>query len=318
VNDTVSMWQSGRRRRVDQSGAEGCLSDLTFDRLTLSECAPEERAQAQAHLVGCRSCTEVLEAIAAEHRRFPQEMDVPGLALDALARAQSAGSSARHQARWQRRLALWMAPLAGVGLAAAGLLLWTRPGVDEMRAKGGFAVELYVKHAESSGDGKLHTGEALHPGDRVRLRLTGALARNGEAGGDPAAPERQAAPGEAPAVPGSNGPASASAYLAVLAVDTTGSVSVYHPANGGTAAPADPAETPLPGAVELDGTLGTEVILAFSCPAPIAVDRLVSAVQQATDRTRVATDPADAVGPVQTPCTAARYRIEKVARSGAR
>jgi hypothetical protein len=320
VNDTVSMWQSSRRRQAERSGVEGCLSDLTLDRLTLNECSPQEREQAQAHLAGCRACTEALAAIAADHGRFPQEADIPALALDALARAQ-AGAAGGVRARWLR----WLAPAMGLGLAAAGLLLWTRPAGDDLRAKGGFAVELFVKHAETPGDGKLHTGEALHPGDRVRLRLSGAAesaaAKREVTPGDEAAgggAKREAVPsGEAAGGGARRGAAPAGgaqpSFVAVLAVDTTGRVSVYHPASGTTATPADPAGTPLPGAVELDGTLGTEVILAFSCPSPVAIETLTSAVQQATDRARVAGDPAAAVGPMQTPCAVARYRIEKAA-----
>ncbi len=294
MNDSVSMWQKGRRRI-----AEACLSDLVLDRLFLGEgpaetreqkakqAGKEEHALAQAHLATCRACSDAFAALAEDRQRFTEQADVPALARDALARAASLRPGGVG-ARLQR----WLAPVLGLALAAGGLLLWARGdrggAADDLRSKGGvgvgLGVELFVKHAETAGEGKLHLGEALHPGDRVRLRLAG----------------------------------DSSAYVAVLAVDTTGRVSVYHPAGGAVATALPPGHRPLPGAVELDGTLGTEVIVAFSCPTPVAVDTLVRAVQQATDRARVASDPAEAVGPLQAPCVSARYRIEKVPAGGAR
>jgi hypothetical protein len=279
VNDTVAMWDRGRR-----CGPESCLSDLALDRLALPECTPEERERAQAHLASCRACARAADALAEDREHFLTGADVPALARDALARAERAP---RHRP-WVQR---WLAPALGLGLAAAGLMFWVqgdRAGLDaggagdSLRPKGSFALELYVKHSERAGDGRPHAGERLHPGDRVRLRLTGGAA-----------------------------------YAAVLAVDTTGGVSVYHPAGGTQAAAAEPGDLPLRGAIELDDTLGTEVLLAFSCAEPVAVAALVAAVQQATDRALVASDPASAVGVVKAPCDVSRYRIEKVAPGGA-
>src|SRR6185436_10210595 len=101
-------------------------------------------------------------------------------------------------------------------------------------------------------DGRLHTGEALHPGDRVRLRLLNP----------PTGPTGEA-------------------FLAVLAVDTASAVSIYYP-QAPTAAPLGPSPgAALPNAVELDGTLGGEVIFAFSCPQAVPVQSLAAAVQRA-------------------------------------
>jgi hypothetical protein len=276
VNDTVAMWDRGRR-----CGPESCLSDLALDRLALPECTPEERERAQAHLATCRACAGAAAALTEDRNRFLAEADLPALARDAIARAQHA------RRPWLQR---WLAPALGLGLAAAGLMFWVRgdrAGLvaggagDQLRPKGSFAVELYVQHVERAGDGRLHLGEPLHPGDRVRLRLTGGAA-----------------------------------YAAVLAVDTTGLVSLYHPAGGAQAAAAEPGDLPVRGAIELDDTLGPEVLLAFSCAQPVPVAALVAAVQQATDRAGVASDPADAVGAVKVPCDISRYRIVKVASGG--
>ena len=291
MNEILSMWQKGRRRADDTAGQpDGCLSDLALDRLARSEGPLQERELAQGHLQSCRACAQARDALEDDRRRFDEQIDVPALARDALARHEAGRIAVR------ARIARWLAPVVGLAMAAGAVALFAGRadrGGDELRAKGGLAIELFVKHAETAGDGRLHLGEALHPGDRVRVRLTGAgqegaLARAGD------------------------GQSDGRSYLAVLAVDVTGRVSVYHPQAGSTARLAEPGASPLPSAVELDGTLGSEVILAFACPSPLAVDTLVAAVQQATDRGRVRTDPAAAVGAVQSPCVSARYRIEKV------
>jgi hypothetical protein len=340
VNDVPSMWQKGRRRRdgepdSDDSKMKGernrrdrtaaadveqdrCLSDLVLDRLALGECTPLERETARGHLGRCGSCAGAEAALAHDRRRFASETDVAALADETLARA---SRTAATQGRSARRLA----PLLGLAMAAGtGFLLWTRAPLDQnldrdtldsespgdetldtrlhrriqannktseqTSKKGGFGIELFVKHAEDPGEGRLHLGESLHPGDRVRLRLA-------------ASPARQT---------GLEAPRGGESYLAVLAVDTTAQVSVYYPPDSPTALLADPAQVLLPGAIELDGALGGEVILAFSCPGPVAVRALIDAVQEAIDPRQVTTNPAAAVGGVNTPCVVARYRIEKV------
>jgi hypothetical protein len=284
VNDTLASWQSGRRRR--ETGEDGCLSNLALDRLAQGECSASEQEQARAHLNGCPGCAGAAAALADDRARFADEADVPALVRDAVARAQRSPA----QPRWSR----WLAPVFGVGLAAAGFLLLARntdPGSD-LRAKGGFSVELYVKHAEGPVQGRLHAGEPLHPGDHVRVRLLNAPA---------------------------------SSFVAVLAVDTRAAVSVYYPLQANAAALGDGANEPLPSAVELDGTLGGELLLAFSCPQALPVASLVAAVQQAVsaaDPALLKTDPAAALAaqPVQpvmdTPCAIARYKIEKLPRAG--
>jgi hypothetical protein len=281
VNDFLSTWQTGRRRRGD---SDGCLSNLALDRLAQGECTPGEQEQARAHLQTCAGCKEAAAALSEEQRRFAEETDIPALARDALARASGLPAPA---SRWSR----WLTPVLGVGMAAAGLLLLTRQPqtVDragDMRAKGGFAVELYVKHAEGAAEGRLHQGEPLHPGDRVRLRLVD--------------------PGRG-----------AGRHVAVLAIDTSAKVSVYYPQADTTAELAEGANAPLPSAVELDGTLGGEVLVAFSCAQRQPVQSLVAAVQQALDPAVVRTDPAAALGTIDTPCVSTRYRINKLPRAGA-
>jgi hypothetical protein len=280
VKDPLSTWQSGRRR----ADVDGCLSNLALDRLAQGECPPAEQEQARAHLAACARCGGAAEALAADRLRFSEEMDIPGLARDALARASREPAGRLFASSIPSSIGRWLVPVLGAGLAAAGLLLLMPPPerTADMRAKGAFGVELYVKHAEGPADGRLHLGEALHPGDRVRLRLL--------------------QPGR---------------FVAVLAVDTRAAVSVYYPQGPTTAELPAGGNAPLPSAVELDDTLGGEVIVAFSCPGPQPLQSLVAAVQQALDEARVRSDPAAALGPIDTPCVTARYRFDKLPRTGA-
>jgi hypothetical protein len=105
-------------------------------------------------------------------------------------------------------------------------------------------------------------------------------------------------------------------HLAVLALDATGRVQVYAGQGAGGAATAVQPGRPelLPGAIELDETLGKEVIVALRCEQALPADRLVAALQRAVDPGKVASDPAAALGRSDLPCAEARYVITKTAR----
>jgi hypothetical protein len=185
---------------------------------------------------------------------------VTAKARDALARA----AALPRRAGWAR---WWMGAAALPVAALAAFLLLLRPpaGVTSTgtRTKGDFAIALYVKHAESAADPGLHLGEPLHPRDRVRFKLGG----------------------------------SDHGYLAVLGLDASEKLSVFFPA-GANAQARPGAEEVLPGAIELDGTLGREVITALRCEQPIPLATLVREARTA---------PAH----FEPGCAVARYEITK-------
>lgn len=246
-----------------------CASALALDQLELGELAGESRTRVMAHLAACADCARAREAVAADRARFEAEVAVPTLAADALMRAQRAPSPASMWSRVRRFLIPMTVTAAGAFTVA--MFLGTR---DELRSKGDFSLSAYVLHPEEGGAaGNLHAGEPLHPGDKLQFRYNGSRA----------------------------------GYLAIVAVDQAGEVSVYYPP-GATAAPVTAGrDVPLSSAVELDSTLGAEEIVGVRCDAALPVADVVAATRKA----------ARARGEVSTlglPCVETRLRIEKRAR----
>lgn len=186
----------------------------------------------------------------------------------------------RATARSRRRLIPWVAlPAALAAIGAALVVIAPAPRPYDTRAKGTFSLSVYVQHRDGDGAGTLHMGEPLHPGDRIQFRY------NGDRAG----------------------------HLAVFGVDADGQVSTYYPP--GAQAPAVHAgrEVPLETAVELDDSLGREVIVALRCDEPHAVARLKDAVLASVARTRqMNLAPTDMVR-LTLPCAEVRHTVTKEA-----
>jgi hypothetical protein len=60
-------------------------------------------------------------------------------------------------------------------------------------------------------------------------------------------------------------------FVAVLSRDPQGALTVYYPFGGSAAAPFDSAQSLLPGAIELDGTLGREDVYVLHSANPFGV-----------------------------------------------
>jgi hypothetical protein len=251
-----------------------CLSHAALDRLALGEATADEGVTARAHLQTCARCAATAARLEQDRTNFRETANLSALAADALARAQSAPVAV---APWRRLLpALGVVAVAATAMFVVGPKFQTQVPEEEApeaagfaRKGGNFGVQVYVLHRETGGTGQLHTGEPLHPGDQIRLQLDSS-------------------------VPG---------YAVVLGLDAAGKVSVYHPQ--GSEAQAI-AREPLPQAIELDGTLGTETLVALRCRDRLPVSTAVAAAQTAVRTGAVA-------APLQLPCTEVRYVIEKVA-----
>jgi hypothetical protein len=251
-----------------------CVSKLTLDRYALGELPGPQGDAVSAHLAGCGDCAVVHAFIIADGERFAREQPVSALAAAVLARAAERGPRAL-----LRRLAF---PLVAMCAAAAGLALWALPADREGgRTKGAaFSLSSYVLHAEGAQPAAPHLGEALHPGDRLQFRY------NGGQGG----------------------------FLAEVAVDSAGKVSVYYPP-GPTAAPVPAGhEVALSTAVELDDALGRETVVAVRCDRPLAVADVVRAAQQAVDVARNAGNAPTDLGALGLPCAETRHAIAKTTR----
>ncbi len=214
---------------------ESCLSDLQLDRALRGELA---RSEVDGHLSSCAACLARQSALAEAERRLAPEMTRAAARL-----AAEIAPRPLHRRR--------VVVAAGVLLAAAAaLLLVLRPRGDEraagLRAKGGFSLDLAVRHRQDGRVDEVLPGDRLAAGDAIRFRVA-----------SPAAGQ-----------------------LVVVGLDATGQVSAYVPP---TAIPAGRGDW-LDGAIELDDARGAERIVAVLCPESIAAGDVVAAGRRALAR----------------------------------
>ncbi len=154
-----------------------------------------------------------------------------------------------------------LAIVAGGVAIAAGVILFVAPQrgsgttADETgtRVKGGrIALRVLVERGGTAHP--LAAGDVVHPGEHLRFTLRGH----------------------------------ARAHVAVLSLDGAGAASIYVPAAGGDLVLALSSEvSELPGAIELDGTLGSETVFGLACRDAIDLE----AVRIGLARDRALTPP---------------------------
>jgi hypothetical protein len=251
-----------------RSRGPGCVSTLALDQLALGELPEPARAALLSHLGTCADCARVSAALAEEQTHFLAEVALPTLAAQTLAEA------ARAPRTMWSRVRRFLMPLAAAGVAsAAALAIFVATPGDGARSKGDFSLSTYVLHAERSGPGQSHLGEPLHPGDRLQFRYNGTK-------------------------PG---------HLAVVAVDAAGQVSLYFPGGATTAPVAAGRDVPMSSAVELDDSLGPELIIGVRCESVMATEEILAAVRKAAGpRPDLANLPA-----LHLPCAEVRQSIDK-------
>lgn len=137
--------------------------------------------------------------------------------------------------------------LSTLFLAAAALLLVFMPDPGGIRTKGGIRLDFFVKRGE-------HVFEAgedaqLAPGDVLRFRYSAPRA----------------------------------GWLAVLNVDVVHNVSVFFPEYDRMAEVPAASQELLPGATELDRSLGAERLLALFCAEEQPLPQLIELLQQNPD-----------------------------------
>jgi hypothetical protein len=211
------------------------------------------------------------------HARLVAERDlfVQEAALPQLA-ADALARSETHR-RWPvERIFRRLVPF-GLLAGAAAVALFLGPTGE--RTKGGFSLSPYVLHPERSSAGALHLGEPLHPGDQLQFKYSGTAG-----------------------------------YLSVVAVDATGKVSVFYPPGPTAARVAAGRDVALDTAVELDGTLGQEVIVGVRCEDAVAVAEVVRATRSAAEAARARGVAPTQLGALGLPCVETRHQIAKAER----
>ncbi|QRN97211.1 DUF4384 domain-containing protein [Archangium violaceum] len=118
--------------------------------------------------------------------------------------------------------------------------------------------------------------EAPGPEYAAKGSLVLGVYRNQAGGGVPVGPGETLGEGESIQF---DVKADASGYVAVLSRDGAGRVTVYYPYGGDAAVAYVPGRSLLPGAIELDGTPGTEALYALFSPEPFTLGAAVKALE---------------------------------------
>ena len=222
--------------------AERKLTDIELERHLAGD-LPEARFSEATQADQAR-----LGELRAESEAFMRSVDVD---LEVKRIHQRALRMTPEKRSWLR----WFIPVSALAAAAAVVLVVIRrgndgpgPGIGDDTQVKGSEISLVVHRASGDGSTRLATGDAVHPGDRIRFEINAGK-------------------------PG---------FVAVIGIDGTGQPTIYHPDHGTAPVAFDPKEHLLPGAIELDATPGDEKFFAIYGERPFAFDVVVPALATGT------------------------------------
>jgi hypothetical protein len=229
--------------------ARGHLSSETIDLLLLSALSADDAGAAQAHLGACAACQARWQALNEDKQKFEQFVFPRTLpSIEARLEQERAGRGFFERFRFA-------VLLPAVGLAAAavfGVVTASGPGTqteDELYiGLKGAAPSLEIVALRGVTQFPVTRGVALKPKDRLRFVVKPAGAR----------------------------------YLLIASRDGAGVFSVYHPYGATESARLENGAAQrleLPGAVELDDTLGVEHLVAVLSDAPVTAAELEAAMK---------------------------------------
>ncbi|MBL8910641.1 MAG: hypothetical protein JNM17_08070 [Archangium sp.] len=222
------------------------LSSETIDLLLLSALSAPEANEAKHHIDSCESCRTRWRELNDDKARFEQFVFARTLPK---VEARVAASRGSFFDRFKLKLLI---PTLAVAGAAAAVVLTTGPGTqtedDSYVGMKGFASPSFEVFAMRGAGAAFAVKDdtVLHPSDRIRFVVSPAGAK----------------------------------YLMVASTDGAGVFSVYHPFGAAQSHPVEgKAKVELPGAVELDDTLGAEKIVAVFSDAPITAAQVEAALK---------------------------------------
>ncbi len=185
-----------------------------------------------------------LAELRAEHEAFLRSVDVDNEVRRIQQRVARAAPEPR-RAWWK-----WLAPAGALVAAAAVVLVVVRRDSptqpeDDIQVKGD-EISLIVHVQTGDTSRRLASGDEVMPGDKIRFEVNAVK-------------------------PG---------YVAVVGIDGSGALTVYHPGNGTGPVAFDPKARVLPGAIALDATPGDERFYAIYSERPFAFDSVLPAIEQ--------------------------------------
>lgn len=222
------------------------LSSETIDLLLLSALSAPEANDAKHHIDSCESCRNRWRELNEDKARFEQFVFARTLPK---VEARVAASRGSFFDRFKLKLLI---PAFAVAGAAAAVVLTTGPGTQTeddsyVGMKGAQNTPSFeVVAMRGTGQFPVKEDTVLHPSDRIRFVVSPAGAK----------------------------------YLMVASTDGAGVFSVYHPFGAAQSHPVEgKSKVELPGAVELDDTLGAEKLIAVFSDAPITAAQVEAALK---------------------------------------
>ncbi len=222
----------------------GHLSSESIDLLLLSALPSHDAQAAQQHLLTCSSCKAQWQALSEDQKRFEQFVFARTLPK-VQARLEAQRGSIWEKFRWK----VWV-PALGVAMAAV-MLMFKSQGTQldadvYIGIKGQPTLEIFAVRGSSDAFA-VAPGVALQPKDRIRFVVNPAGAK----------------------------------YLLVASRDGAGTFSVYHPFGAQRSQPLSEqkARLDVPGAVELDDTLGPERVVAVFSADPVTAEQVEEALR---------------------------------------
>ncbi|PZR18486.1 MAG: hypothetical protein DI536_00980 [Archangium gephyra] len=223
--------------------ARGHLSSETIDLLLLSALSADDANAARHHLDGCGECKQRWQELNEDKQRFEQFVFARTLPKV------EARVAAERQGFFERFKLKFLIPVVGVA-AALGVVAVSGPGTqteDDLYVgiKGQPTLEVYAQRG-NGGAFAVGGDTPLQPNDKIRFVVNPA----------------------------------GSKYVMVASHDGAGVFSVYAPFNANSSQPVEAkTKLELPGAVELDDTLGTERVVAVFSDEPLTAAQVEAALK---------------------------------------
>lgn len=224
--------------------SRGHLSSEAIDLLLLSALAAPEANEAKQHLDGCDDCRRRWQELNEDKQRFEQFVFARTLPkVEARVQAERGGFFARFKLQI-------LIPV--MGLAAAAAVVAAMPGQTEDDVYVGIkgsqpTFDVFAVRGPSGGQFQVKPGVPLQPKDKIAFLVNPAGAK----------------------------------YVLVASRDGAGVFTVYFPFGAQASQPLtpQPGKLELPGAVELDATLGTEHVVAAFSDEPVTAQQVEEALK---------------------------------------
>lgn len=222
----------------------GHLSSETIDLLLLSALSAPESNEAKQHLDTCEACRQRWRELNEDKQRFEQYVFARTLPkVEARVKAERAGFFSRFKVQ---------VLVPALGLAAAAAVVASMPTQTEddvyVGIKGGQpTLDVVAVRGNAGNPFQVKPGVKLQPSDKIAFLVNPAGAK----------------------------------YVMVASRDGAGVFTVYFPfgAQQSVPVPQSQAKVELPGAVELDATLGAERVVAALSEEPLTAQQVEEAIR---------------------------------------